>query len=374
MAYAECVENMPVLIPIKSAYSRSKAKSFFNLQSKLNKDEPDNSKFLVARNTNFFSDSNDGKANENTQVGGNFSKDRQNSGVVAKPLGKLENNNPPTALPIVLPVFSKASIIPSTMQNIRIFSFYLPLEEEFIIKLSELIGQGLKIENGIVSFNGQLIYDGNYVRDNEIIRNSMNREDWKKIYDTLELPNNSEHMIEALRLLSQKEFRRKGYNPEYKEKEEIATTAVLKKYFERKNDVYHPETNPLGPGWLQKPVVCNGRYVYLPEDAYRENFFYYTAAIAKELKKKAADELRQKLISSGQSFTEDDINASLPNYTEPPEDEVWVCCNGEYIRVRNGKLEYIMEDDPYIGCGVMPGKCNCNNCISPGTNYGPSRL
>ena len=91
-------------------------------------------------------------------------------------------------------------------------------------------------------------------------------------------------------------------------------------------------------------------------------------------KKKAADELRQKLISSGQSFTEDDINASLPNYTEPPEDEVWVCCNGEYIRVRNGKLEYIMEDDPYIGCGVMPGKCNCNNCISPGTNYGPSRL
>ena len=65
---------------------------------------------------------------------------------------------------------------------------------------------------------------------------------------------------------------------------------------------------------------------------------------------------------------------SLPNYTEPPEDEAWVCCNGEYIRVRNGKLEYIMEDDPYIGCGVMPGNCTCNNCISPGTNYGPSRL
>ena len=202
------------------------------------------------------------------------------------------------------------------MQDIRIFSFEWSLLEKFILSLRDIIDEG------------------------------------KTIYDDVKVPEGTEYMLGALQMLGQKEFRRKGYNPEYKEKQEVATDASMRRYFERDNHTYHPKTNPGGPGWLQQPVVRKCSRHNLPEAAYGDVLFRYS--------RKVAEDMNSKLDPKKDAL-----------YSLPPKDEVWVCFKGEYLKVKDGKLQDIMEDDPEDGCGRKSGG---NGRLPAGSNMSPERL
>ena len=302
VAYAECVQDIPETLPFKSTYSSSHAKKIGKGKANL---KSLNTESLIKKN---FQSA--------TQVGGNYTIDKLNTGCVAKPLGKLSGERNPTDIPIVLPVYERVNLIPSLMQDIRIFSYEWPLVEQFILALKKIVD------------DGKNIYD-----------------------DDLDIPEGSEYMLEALRLLGNRDFRRTGYNPEYRQ--EIITVQVLEKYFKHDKHLYHPTENPNGPGWLQQPVAHSLKKYRMPEEAYEKQVYRYTAEVAEALNR-MLDPEKDKM------------------YFVPPSNEEWYCRNGEYIRVKGGKFMDIMENDPEEGCGKKvssnPGR------LPAGSNMSPERL
>ena len=299
VAYSECVENIPEVLPFKSKLSQAEAKRVAAGKRKVGSE-------IIRKNYN-----------SSIRVGGNYTLDKLNTGCVAKPLGKLSGDLNPTKIPVVLPVFSRVNLIPSLMQEIRIFSFEWPLVEKFILGLHKMI------------------------------------EDGKNIYDDVEMPAGTEYMLEAIRLLGQKEFRRTGYNPEYKERQEVATNEVVIKYLKQENHTYHPQNNPQGPGWLQQPVVRSCRKGAFPDEVFENSLYYYTREDGEKL-----NEIRKI--------------KKQPLLTLPPENEVWACYRGKYLKIRNGILQDIMEDDPDRGCGKKTG--SSSGRMPAGSNMSPERL
>lgn len=307
MAYAECVEKVPGAIPFRSAYGKEKAKRIAAGRDAL--DTSDKNALIKKR------------TNSDIQVGGNYTVDKVNSGCVAKPLGKLNGDRNPVAIPVVLPIFERASLIPSQMQLVRIFSYEWPLIEKFILALKDITDAG------------------------------------KTIYDEdVEIPAGAEYMLEALRLIGSKEFRRQGFNPDFTSKS--VSNKQLYAIFNKGNHLYHPQTNPTGPGWLQQPVVHLSHGMRLPDEIKTDTLYYYTAAIA-----------------NGLNLT---LEKDEPLYYVPPAGETWIFHEGSYIKTKDGKFSDIMKDDPYQGCGTLPCRCNRKPCTCKGTpsgtNNGPSRL
>lgn len=300
-AYAECVERIPSIMSFKSSYSSNQAKNIAQGKEKINENT---NEAMVQK----YSES-------SVQVGGNYSVDLQNSGAVAKPIGALKNGRSPVTIPIVLPVFTRANLIPSTIQRVRPFSFNWPTVEKFVVALKDLTDAG------------HSIYDEN-----------------------IKVPEGSEYMLEALRLLGTKEFRRKGYNPDFAFGN--LTESDLIKLYDKDTILYDPVENPRGPGWLQQPIVRYGRNYHLPKDALDRKVFYYNAAMANELN---ANRGRNE-----------------PAYVVPPSNETWMFYDGRYIRLKGNKFFDNMEEDPYNGCGRVstPG----SGSVPHGTNSGPVRL
>ena len=327
VAYAECVEHIPGVMQFKSSYNQTQAKNLFAGKAHLETEKSLVKEFKTSK----------------VQVGGNYSVDLQNSGCVAKPIGEFSpsaslrdasgdayDSTNPVTIPLVLPVFNKVNLIPGSLQKVRIFSFKWPPVEQFVVALKDWLDKG------------NSIYDDNFVT-----------------------PDGTNYMLEALRLLGTKEFRKKGYNHDFKA--ENLTGAELIKLFDRETRLYDPVKNPQGPGWLQQPMLHYGRNYKLPKDATEMNLYYYTAEIANELNKKIEEKMKEN-----------------PNYQEakyivPPEDETWLFYNGQYIRMKGNTFFDNMEKDPYDGCGVIPCRCGqvpcqCKGGISSGTNTGPARL
>lgn len=310
-AYAECVGRVPSVMTFKSNYSFSQSKNIASGKASLEKAKP------LVRQVEYV------KTDPGVRVGGNYSADYQNSGSVAKPIGSL-GDLPPTALPIVLPVFYRANLIPSSMQLVRIFSFQWPPVEKFIVALKDIL------------------------------------DDEKSIYDEdLPIPAGTEYMLEALRLLGSKEFRRKGWNPDFKEGN--YSTEALIKMFDKDTKLYDPVNNPNGPGWLQQPAVHYGRNYNIPDEARKDSIYYYTGDIANKLNEEI--ERKNKTLS--------DKN-KLPLYIVPPAGETWIFFEGRYIRSKGDSLFESMEKDPYVGCGTIHR--GNGGTIAPGTNSGPPRL
>lgn len=364
VAYAECHVRVPSVISFRSAMHSfgdaeknaivERRKRLFAGTEKLGKDE------AIIRSTG------DINADGGTLIGDNYSRSYKSSGAVAKPIGGLGNDFEinPTEIPIILPVFHRANLIPSTMQKVRIFSFEMPLVEKFVNWLRDAMEEGLTIKNGVVSKNGTTIYDGRYLDgDKKILENTMDKSHWEEIYESIDPPEGSEYMLEALRLLSSKEFRRKGWNHDFKSG--AYSEAALINIFDVKNKLYHPKDNPTGPGWLQQPAVNDGIFYVLPDAAKKANLYYYTKAVKDELNQKIKDRIEEKQ-KTDKDYTE-------PLYDGPKEDnETWLFFEGKFVRLKNGNLFESMETDPYVGCGKIGG--NCNNGIPSGSNSGPPRL
>lgn len=345
-AYAECVGRVPSIITFRSNFKINSAQSndpesttnntestTFNnsIQKKLEKLESDLKSIEQYR---LESDKIVKKVENNdhgTLVGGNYSKDLQNSGCVAKPIGALGRNADinPTTVPIVLPVFHRANLIPSSMQKVRIFSFYWPPVEKFIVGLKDMAD------------DGKTIYDEDL--------------DINKYF-----PSNTHHMLEALRLLGTKEFRRKGWNHNFKFAN--LSNRDLVNLFDEQERLYEENKNPNAPGWLQQPKIHYGRNYKVPQEALKFDIYFYSSDIADALNNEILE--RKKL----------DPENKEQLFFSPPPGEIYMFYNGRYIRLNSNK-EFLekdtMENDPYKGCGVVSGN---GPGMTQGTNYGPPRL
>ncbi|QSH40955.1 hypothetical protein P0136_10540 [Lentisphaerota bacterium ZTH] len=137
-----------------------------------------------------------------------MARDQQPGGAVAKPLGELSNGDSPTSAVMVLPVFKRAVLIPSTMQGYRAMRVDFTDLERFLIWLAEV--------------------------------------------DDLDNPGSAppagcERFLIALQRLNNPEFRKTGWNNDFE-----SSSVHEDKAFFADDYKYSPDVNPGGAGWLQQ--------------------------------------------------------------------------------------------------------------------------
>jgi putative Flp pilus-assembly TadE/G-like protein len=199
VAYAECYQHIKLLNRYKSKVKDpNKIQTAFELNDK---DE-----VIVSVDVK-----------NDVKVGNNYATDGKIGGSVAKPLGKLNENTPPTAAIIVLPVFTNVALIPSSMQIFHPFRVRFSNIEKFLIWLETI----------------------------------------DDLHNPGEVPAGMQQYLSALQKLDDPTFRKSGWNNDY-----VRDDSDLSIYFN--NDYkYDPVTNPAGAGWLQQ--------IWLSTDASRED-------------------------------------------------------------------------------------------------------
>ena len=143
-------------------------------------------------------------------------------GAIAKTLGELANGNPPTAVPLVMPVFDKVVLMPT----------YMPIPYGFSV-----------------------------LRDyNSLLDEFLN---WLAAEDSLEnpkhpLPGGCEDFLEALKLLlDRKTFLNYGFNPGCTVQLDLP---LLRKWEKVRKDHLYSQENQTGLGWLQEPQLCKDTF------------------------------------------------------------------------------------------------------------------
>ena len=158
----------------------------------------------------------------------------------------------PISIPIVAPVFDQVSLIPSTMHNVRPFTMEVPLVEKFIKYLAQ--------------------YDVD-------IHNPFP-----------DPPTGTAHMLQALQVMADPNFRKRGYNTEFSGLDNIAIGLLF-------GDSYKYPNRSDGAGWLQQ--ACVRRMEEPPPGALtaeKENkFYYFNTQIAEELNKQLRKEYEDAL-------------------------------------------------------------------------------
>jgi Putative Flp pilus-assembly TadE/G-like len=155
------------------------------------------------------------------KVGNDSASDGGIGGAVAKPIGVLGDDDPPTDAIIVLPLFvtsnnsPNVALVPSAMQKIRPLRINFSDLEKFVI--------------------------------------------WLSTIDDLHNPGSdtpNERYLTALQQLDSATYRKTGWNNDY-----VQNDSDINIYF---NDAYkYSETNPTGAGWLQQ--------IYMRTDANRDD-------------------------------------------------------------------------------------------------------
>ncbi|MBQ9787977.1 MAG: hypothetical protein IJW31_00045 [Lentisphaeria bacterium] len=238
-------------------------------------------------------------------IGGGF-------GSVAKAFSSSCN---PIDVPIVAPVFDQVTLIPGTMHGVRPFTMQIPLVEEFIKYLA--------------------YYDVDIHNPHP------------------EPPNGTDYMLEALQLLADPDFRKRGYNTDFRGLDNIPLAMLF-------TDEYKYPNRVDGAGWLQQP--CLRETANPPPGAQGDGLYLFTKEIAEKLN----EELRKKYELSLMNKKP----IELVQYPVPESDEKWVFKETQYLVIKNGKI-FDNENDPVKGCGAFTGH---NGLYYPGVNTGPSYL
>lgn len=145
------------------------------------------------------------------------------AGAIAKALGELPDETPPIAIPLVLPVFTDVSIMPT----------YMPLPENF---------------NVLQGANSPLMRFLSWLADKS------------SLWDNSSPPASTEAYLKLLQHLADgKNFRFYGWNQNFDQAafDERWRDHLTRYLRERETLVYSQET-PDGPGWLQEPKLCGG--------------------------------------------------------------------------------------------------------------------
>jgi hypothetical protein len=197
VAYAECYQRIKLLNKYKSRMSRPASNDSNNAGADQNATASE-----ALRNGIIREDS-----DRTLKVGNDSASDSDSGGAVAKPLGTLSDGSPPTDAVIVLPVFTTAALIPSTMQGCRPLRIDFSTLEIFLMWLSEV----------------------------EDLHNPATAP-----------PSGTQSYLTALQTLDDPAFRKSGWNNNY-----VRNDSDLSIYF---GDAYkyNQSTNPQGAGWLQQ--------------------------------------------------------------------------------------------------------------------------
>ncbi len=162
-------------------------------------------------------------SNRNAHTGGSDSLSDYRPGAIAKPLGQLEGETPPIALPVILPVFDNASVMPT----------HMPIPFNF----------------GVLRVNYALL---------DTFLGWLSQQDSLWEYDPAP-PAGTESFLYALqRLTDGKGFRYYGWNPNFDQAgfDKTWRDNVLEFIKNRDRLVYRGNQNFTGPGWLQEPKLC----------------------------------------------------------------------------------------------------------------------
>jgi len=270
------------------------------------------------------------KKTSQTTIGNNFRDNWSRGGTVAKPIGSL-NGEVPNALVIVLPVFSRVTLIPTTMQRYRVFTAEKQPLEIFL----------------------------EWLRDSEIT----------DLNDASSPPSGTNRYLKALRILQDETFRHKGYNPNF-------TASTLNHLIATNpaalfSEEYKYPNRADGAGWLQQACI---RIHYNPPPGGKTDTVYrYTTEIAQALNTETRNMMKQddhKQNCPAQKSRDNNDCTCCVIYDVPPANEVWYFKNGRFFIVRNGVV-FNNENDPYYGCAALQGTSGYG---PSGTNTGPSLL
>lgn len=139
-------------------------------------------------------------------------------GAIAKTLGELANGNPPTAIPLVMPVFDKVVLMPT----------YMPIPYGFSV---------------LRDYQSMLDDFLNWLA----AENSLNT-------PSRPLPAGGEYYLDLLKqLLNRKTFLNYGFNPGCSV---ILTEEMLNKWKDIRSGLIYSQKNLSGLGWLQEPKNC----------------------------------------------------------------------------------------------------------------------
>jgi hypothetical protein len=199
VAYAECYQKIKLMNKYKT-----------NMATPYGKDNPyagsdQAAKAQAALKNNIIREK--ATSNRTLKVGNDSSSDSGIGGVVAKPIATLGNNKPPTDAIIVLPLFNDVAIVPSAMQKIRPLRINFSNLEKFIIWLSTI--EDLDNPDSVP-------------------------------------PDGTQQYLAALRRLSDKTFRKTGWNNDYVRNDSNPSIYFSDDY------KYNSGSNTSGAGWLQQ--------------------------------------------------------------------------------------------------------------------------
>ena len=139
-------------------------------------------------------------------------------GAIAKTLGELANGNPPTAIPLVMPVFDKVVLMPT----------YMPIPYGFSV---------------LRDYQSTLDDFLNWLAAENSIKNPSRP-----------LPDGGEYYLDLLKqLLNRKTFLNYGYNPDCSV---ILTEDMLNNWKNIRSGLIYSQKNLSGLGWLQEPKNC----------------------------------------------------------------------------------------------------------------------
>lgn len=143
-------------------------------------------------------------------------------GAIAKVLGELPDETPPIAVPLVLPVFTEVSLMPT----------YMPLPENFNVLRGE---------------NSPLMRFLSWLADKSSL--------WDY---TSPPPASTESYLKRLQLLADgAKFRYYGWNQNFDEAAfDERWRNDLNGYLRERETLVYSQENPSGPGWLQEPKLC----------------------------------------------------------------------------------------------------------------------
>ena len=202
-------------------------------------------------------------------------------GAIAKTLGELENDTPPTAVPLVMPVFGKVVLMPT----------YMPIPYNFSV---------------LRDYSSMLETFLNWLAGEETLR------DPKK-----PLPAGCEKYYDALRqLLERKTFLNYGYNPGCTV---TLTLELLRQWEKIRPQHLYTQSNQQGLGWLQEPKLCTDTVYGLPStEAEVRVTDYVNGGEALRIYTKTGGLAYYVIDAKGKVITNDDVDPTVRYNYSPP--------------------------------------------------------
>ncbi len=156
-------------------------------------------------------------------------------GAIAKPLGALSDNRPPIDIPLILPVFDNATVMPT----------YMPVPYGFGV-----------LRTGYSNL--------------ERFLNWLSRQDSLTDYTESPPPGTESYLFLLQQLADGENFRYYGYNQNFDMSSfDAKWRDNMSEYYRQRDQLVYQPSQPTGPGWLQEPRLYTTSEVTIDQDVIR---------------------------------------------------------------------------------------------------------